>query len=43
MVSAEVSPMKGALAGDHLVENRAETEDVGARIGGLPRTCSGDM
>ena len=32
-----------ALAREHLVEDRAEGEDVAARVGGPPRTCSGDM
>ena len=43
IVSAPVSRWNGAPAREHLVEHRAEGEDVGAGVDGCPRTCSGDM
>ena len=33
--TAEVSPSNGSVAGGHLVEHRAEREEVGARVGQL--------
>ena len=35
--------VEGALAGNHLVENRAKGKNVGRWSAGWPRTCSGDM
>ena len=42
IVSALVS-RRNALAREHLVEDRAEREDVGAVVDRQPLTCSGDM